>query len=435
MLSYIPKKKLLLFFGDVCIITGGLLLVCYLCNVLMSYGLFIVTTLCYVTAMYIADLYNLNYRFKTTLYVARFVTAVCIGTGLTFTLLYMLRIKGYAPCVWLEHLVLILTVGYLWRLVFEWIFRYKKKPLNVLLIGEGDFPNKLYELMQTSGDYSVNIVDDPAIGSLDERIQTANIQAIVADFTGSAMQSDLLKWLLKYKLNGIIVCDIYQLYEQLTGKIPVEHISDAWLLREPFIGLTRNNYYVKAKRIMDIMLAVIGLILAMPILAIASVAIKLDSKGSVFYRQDRVGLNEKIFRLIKLRSMREDAESTAPKWAGKCDPRVTRVGRFIRKFRIDEIPQLWNVIRGDMSIVGPRPERPEFVDQLKSCIPYYSLRHTVKPGMTGWAQVNYRYAASIDETVEKLQYDLFYIKHLSFILDLRIILKTIRVLICGMGAR
>jgi len=435
MLSYIPKKKLLLFFGDVCIITGGLLLVCYLCNVLMSYGLFIVTTLCYVTAMYIADLYNLNYRFKTTLYVARFVTAVCIGTGLIFTSLYMLRIKGYAPCVWLEHLVLILTVGYLWRLVFEWIFRYKKKPLNVLLIGEGDFPNKLYELMQTSGDYSVNIVDDPAIGSLDEWIQTANIQAIVADFTGSAMQSDLLKWLLKYKLNGIIVCDIYQLYEQLTGKIPVEHISDAWLLREPFIGLTRNNYYVKAKRIMDIMLAVIGLILAMPILAIASVAIKLDSRGSVFYRQDRVGLNEKIFRLIKLRSMREDAESTAPKWADKCDPRVTRVGRFIRKFRIDEIPQLWNVIRGDMSIVGPRPERPEFVDQLKSCIPYYSLRHTVKPGMTGWAQVNYRYAASIDETVEKLQYDLFYIKHLSFILDLRIILKTIRVLICGMGAR
>ena len=130
----------------------------------MLYGLFIVTTLCYVTAMYIADLYNLSYRFKTTLYVARFVTAVCIGTGLTFPLLYMLRIKGYAPCVWLEHLVLILTVGYLWRLVFEWIFRYKKKPLNVLLIGEDDFPNKLYELMQTSGDYSVNIVDDLAIG-------------------------------------------------------------------------------------------------------------------------------------------------------------------------------------------------------------------------------------------------------------------------------
>ena len=435
MLGYIPKKKLLLFFGDVCIIAGGLLLACHLCEVSVSHGLAIITTLCYITAMYIADLYNLSYRFKTTLYLARFVTAVCIGTGLTFPLLYMLRVKGYTSCVWLEHLVLILTVGYLWRLVFEWIFRYKKKPMNVLLIGEGDFANKLCELMQTSGDYRVNIVGDPATGSLDEWVQTAKIQAIVADFTSDGMQSELLKWLLKRKLDGIIVCDMYQLYEQLTGKIPVKHINDVWLLREPFLGLMRDNYYIKVKRIIDVIIAVIGLILAMPVLAIVALAIKLDSKGPVLYRQDRVGLNEKIFRLIKLRSMRQDAESTAPKWADKGDPRVTRVGRFIRKFRIDEIPQLWNVIRGDMSIVGPRPERPEFVDQLKSCIPYYSLRHTVKPGMTGWAQVNYRYAASIDETVEKLQYDLFYIKHISFMLDLRIMLKTIRVLICGIGAR
>jgi len=433
MLSYIPKKKLLLFFGDVCIIAGGLLLVCYLCDVLMLYGLFIVTTLCYVIAMYIADLYNLSYRFKTTLYVARFVAAVCIGTGLTFPLLYMLRIEGYTLCVWLGHLLLILTVGYLWRLVFEWIFRYKKKPLNVLLIGDDDLTNELYEIMQTYDDYRVNIIGNPG-DLLDKRIQTDSIQVIAADLTGG-IKLDLLRWLLKHKLDGTIVCDTYQLYEQLTGKIPVKHISDVWLLREPFLGLMRDNYYIKVKRIMDVIIAVIGLILAMPVLAIVALAIKLDSKGPVLYRQNRVGLNERVFRLIKLRSMREDAESTAPKWADKDDPRVTRVGRFIRKFRIDEIPQLWNVIRGDMSIVGPRPERPEFVNQLKSCIPYYSLRHTVKPGMTGWAQVNYRYAASIDETVKKLQYDLFYIKHMSFILDLRIMLKTIRVLICGIGAR
>jgi len=383
--------------------------------------------------MYIADLYNINYRFKTTLYAARFVAAVCIGTGLAFPLLYMLRIEGYTLCVWLGHLPLILTIGYLWRLVFEWIFRYKKKPLNVLLIGKDDLTNELYEIMQTYGDYRVNIIGNPAVDS-DECILTDNIQVIAADLTGG-IKLDLLRWLLRRKLDGAIVCDMYQLYEQLTGKIPAKHINDVWLLREPFLGLTRDNYYIKVKRILDVMIAVIGLILAIPVLAIVALAIKLDSKGPVLYRQDRVGLNERIFRLIKLRSMREDAESTAPKWADKCDPRVTRVGRFIRKFRIDEIPQLWNVIRGDMSIVGPRPERPEFVNQLKSCIPYYSLRHTVKPGMTGWAQVNYRYAASIDETVEKLQYDLFYIKHLSFILDLRIMLKTIRVLICGIGAR
>jgi len=335
--------------------------------------------------------------------------------------------------VWLGHLLLILTIGYLWRLIFEWIFRYKKKPLNVLLIGEDDLTNELYEIMQTYGDYRVNIIGNPAVDS-DECIQTDNVQVIATDLT-DGIKLDLLRWLLKRKLDGAIVCDTYQLYEQLTGKIPVKHINDVWLLREPFLGLTRDNYYIKVKRILDVMIAVIGLILAMPVLAIVALAIKLDSKGPVLYRQDRVGLNEKIFRLIKLRSMREDAESTAPRWADKCDPRVTRVGRFIRKFRIDEIPQLWNVIRGDMSIVGPRPERPEFVNQLKSCIPYYSLRHTVKPGMTGWAQVSYKYAASIDETVEKLQYDLFYIKHISFILDLRIMLKTIRVLICGIGAR
>jgi exopolysaccharide biosynthesis polyprenyl glycosylphosphotransferase len=189
------------------------------------------------------------------------------------------------------------------------------------------------------------------------------------------------------------------------------------------------------KRGVDLLLALAGLVLASPLMLLAAIAIRLDSPGPILYCHERVGENGRVFTLCKFRSMRADAENGTPIWAKDKDERVTRVGRFIRLARLDEVPQLWNVLRGDMSFVGPRPERPFFVEQLAAAIPYYNERHAVKPGVTGWAQVKYRYGASIEDAREKLRYDLYYIKHLSIVFDLTIVVDTVKVILSGKGAK
>jgi exopolysaccharide biosynthesis polyprenyl glycosylphosphotransferase len=190
------------------------------------------------------------------------------------------------------------------------------------------------------------------------------------------------------------------------------------------------------KRLVDVFVSAVGLLLSAPITLITVLAIKLESPGTVLYYQERVGRNEKIFTIYKLRSMVANAEATGcPVWAAKEDPRITRVGRLIRKLRIDEIPQMFNVLKGDMSFVGPRPERPEFVQTLTTKIPYFELRHSVKPGITGWAQICYPYSDNEQGSMEKLQYDLYYIKHMSVVFDLQIIFETLKVVFWGNGAR
>ena len=236
-------------------------------------------------------------------------------------------------------------------------------------------------------------------------------------------------------MKGVEVYDMPRLYERLTGRIPVTHLSDRWLLYTPFQGINRNLYTLHIKRLLDIGLSLILLVVSLPIAVITALLIRLDSPGPVLYRQSRVGMNGKVYELLKFRSMRVGAEADGAVWAQENDPRTTRVGSIIRKLRIDEIPQIWNVLKGDMSFIGPRPERPEFVDMLHEEVPYYSLRHSIKPGITGWAQINYPYGASKEDALEKLQYDLYYIKNLTFVLDLDIILRTIGVVLFGSGAR
>jgi len=190
-----------------------------------------------------------------------------------------------------------------------------------------------------------------------------------------------------------------------------------------------------AKRVLDMALAGCGLFVAAPLMLLTAIAIRFDSPGPILYRQERVGEGGHVFTLFKFRSMRADAESGTPVWAKDKDDRVTRVGRFIRLTRLDELPQLWNVVRGDMSFVGPRPERPYFVQQLAAGIPFYMERHAVKPGVTGWAQVKYRYGASVEDAMEKLRYDLYYIKHLSIVFDVTIVIDTVKVILSGRGAK
>jgi len=239
--------------------------------------------------------------------------------------------------------------------------------------------------------------------------------------------------LLNCRFKGIQVEEAASFYETLTGKIVLDRLRPSWFIFSE--GFRINKLVLRLKRATDIILAGLLLIASSPIILLTAFLIKLDSKGPIIYKQDRVGQGWNDYILYKFRSMVEDAESCGVVWAEKDDPRVTRVGRLIRKYRIDELPQLFNVLKGDMSFVGPRPERRFFVEGLAKEIPYYPYRLFVKPGITGWAQVKFHYGASKNETMEKLQYDLHYIKHMSLLFDLSIIFDTIRVVLSGKGAR
>jgi len=239
--------------------------------------------------------------------------------------------------------------------------------------------------------------------------------------------------LLHCKLQGISINDGISFYEAVTGKILVSKVNPAWLIFSGGFKTGPVRYFVK--RMMDIGFSVFGLLVSLPFTLLTAILIKLESPGPVFYCQERVGEREQVFKVIKFRSMRDDAEKNGAVWAMTDDPRVTRVGAFIRKFRIDEVPQMWNVLRGEMSFVGPRPERPVFVEQLNKVIPYYSLRHSIKPGLTGWAQVCYPYGASEKDALRKLEYDLYYIKNMTVFLDLLTVFRTVRAVIFRVGAR
>jgi sugar transferase (PEP-CTERM system associated) len=241
--------------------------------------------------------------------------------------------------------------------------------------------------------------------------------------------------LLECKLAGVKVVDLHTFFERETGAVPLEYLDSSWLIFSD--GFRRGLVSAWSKRVVDIAFSLILLLLLWPVLLITALAIMIDDGWGkpVVYRQQRVGEAGSPFSLAKFRSMRVDAEKDGPVWAGQNDHRVTRVGAVIRKFRVDELPQLFNVLRGDMSFVGPRPERPEFVRDLDASIIYYRERHTVKPGITGWAQLCYPYGASERDSREKLKFDLYYVKNRGLFFDLFILLQTVEVVLFGKGAR
>lgn len=243
-----------------------------------------------------------------------------------------------------------------------------------------------------------------------------------------------LRELLDCKLSGVKVLDLASYFERALGQIRLDSLRVGWLIFGE--GFRQGWGRTLVKRFFDIAAASILLVLALPIMIVTALLIVLEDKGPVFYRQERVGLNGRLFNVIKFRSMRTDAESDGrPRWATANDDRTTRVGRLIRKLRIDELPQLYSVLAGDMSLVGPRPERPYFVDQLTRDIPFYAVRHSVKPGVTGWAQVSYHYGASVDDSIQKLQYDLYYVKNHTLFLDIVVLFETVGVVLTGKGAQ
>jgi exopolysaccharide biosynthesis polyprenyl glycosylphosphotransferase len=247
------------------------------------------------------------------------------------------------------------------------------------------------------------------------------------------VEKELGKAFLEARFSGIKIIDLSQFYENSWHKMPVFHLPYSWFFLSDGFDLIASRMGLRFKRLMDILIASALLLIIWPLMLLTAIIVKLESRGAAIYKQERTGKDGQNFVILKFRSMRTDAESQGAQWAQKNDSRITRVGKLIRLTRLDELPQLWNVLKGDMSFIGPRPERPEFNKELAQKIPYYDLRHLVRPGITGWAQILYPYGASTDDAREKLQYDLFYIKNFSFILDLQIFLKTISVVVLGKG--
>ena len=353
--------------------------------------------------------------------------------------------------VFLTSLGLLLIVVPAWRFAFDGLTRDPHLEERVLLVGTGPVARTVARQIQSQHDFAYRIVgylaedDEPAadvdgldlplLGTAIDVARLAGLHQInrvivaISDRRGHLPIQELLR----AKLSGVRIEDAATTYERITGKILTDGLTPSWFIFSDGFRASRTTRVFK--RLADVGVAAAGLVLAAPLMLLTAIAIRLDSPGPIFYRQERVGENDRLFTLCKFRSMRSDAEKGTPVWAKSHDSRVTRVGRFIRLTRLDELPQLVNVLRGDMSFVGPRPERPYFVQQLTAQIPFYAERHAVKPGVTGWAQVRYRYGASIEDAMEKLRYDLYYIKHLSIAFDLTIALDTIKVILCAKGAQ
>lgn len=297
---------------------------------------------------------------------------------------------------------------------------------RVLLVGSGPRAASVQALCTRPG-MGISLETAPADvdhATLQRLIRERFLNEIVV--VNDEQQNLPLPALFDAKLAGIAVTDDVNFRERETGRVDLDYIYPRWFLFGE--GFRHSRLARATKRVADIILSLSALLLLAPVLVLTWVAVRLDSAGPGFYTQTRVGLNGQPFQIFKFRSMRTDAEAAGAQWAGAADPRITRFGHFIRKTRLDELPQLWNILRGDMSIVGPRPERPEFVAKLAAEIPFYNERHRVKPGLTGWAQINHPYGASVADTREKLRYDLYYMKHFSLFMDIMIMLKTLRVL-------
>lgn len=269
---------------------------------------------------------------------------------------------------------------------------------------------------------------------LKDKVRTGEIDAIIIAIT-HLKSPELLRCALDCKMEGVQVYDMPSFYEEVTGRVPVEHVNDFWLVSSPMSGVEKSVYNQRIKRVLDFLLSFIGLILSLPITIPAAIAINLESPGPILFRQRRVGLNGRSFDLIKFRTMRVGTEGDRRFAGDRHDPRITKIGHVVRFFRIDEIPQVWNVLKGEMSFIGPRALMEEEVRDFETRIPYFSIRHSIRPGITGWAQVNYHHGATVEDALEKLKYDLFYIRNLSPFLDFFILLKTVKVVLFGRGAR
>jgi len=414
----------------------------------------------FITCMYYFDLYDTsiinNQREVTT----RFLQVLGTVSIVLAFLYYVYPPLQLGRGIFLVGLLLVAVILLLWRRLFFAVNSQPALAERALVLGDSPLALSLIHELASRPELGVRMVShvsangggdierndkhhavsDDSLEALDEtcqelsravKLRRVNRVIVAMDDRRKKLP---VQFLLSLKRRGVIIQDGAEIYEAMTGKVPIESIRLSQLLFTS--GFRVSRFLEVYKRIASILISIIGLLLSLPVLPFVALAIKLSSPGPLFYLQQRVGRDGAVFNCCKFRTMSADAEADiGPTWASDNDPRITRIGGFFRTARIDEIPQLWNVLRGDMSLVGPRPERPEFVRSLAREIPLYNLRQTIRPGITGWAQIRYQYGSSVEDAKEKLRYDLFYVKNISPGLDLLILFQTIKIILLGRGAR
>jgi sugar transferase (PEP-CTERM system associated) len=450
----------LLLFAEAWLLFGGIIVAVYLRlgivgaedELITRHGFYkaALATLFCLTAFYLYDLYDFVIMRDRRELVLRLVQALglaWIALAIAFYAVPDLMLGRGISLIALP-LALSLTVG--WRISIHWFFGHPNIGERILIVGSGPqaieiarealerrdagfrivgFADNTPELLGKS------LINPRVIGltsELDKIVRRENIDRIIVAM-GERRGTFPTDQLLGLSLSGnVTIEECASFYERLTGRVHLDMMRPSWLI---FSGRGRQARLSGFIRIaLHRIIAFIGAILSLPVALLTILAIKLESPGPVLYKQERVGENGRPFTVMKFRSMRTDAEKNGPVWAQTKDNRVTRVGRIIRKIRVDEIPQFWNILRGDMNFVGPRPERPHFVKQLAEEIPFYEQRHLIAPGLTGWAQIKYPYGASIEDARQKLQYDLYYIKNQSLVLDAVILFETVKTILFGRGA-
>ena len=457
--SRLRARTILLLLVEAMLLFGGLIVAVYVRmgaidaeDVLIQrngfYKAALATVFC-LTSFYLFDLYDfvvMHDRRELVLRMLQALGLAWIALALTFYALPQVMIGRGVTLISLP-LALFLMVG--WRLAIHWILGHPELGERILIVGSGPFAVEIARETLERKDAGFRVIgfvdNDPALvgkslinpkvigltselSSLVTRESIDRIVVAIGDRRGQFPTQELLKLSLSGEVS---IEESAAFYERLTGRVLLDMIRPSWLI---FSSRGRRARFDELIRTcMHRAVALVGAILSLPIATVTAILIKLESRGPVLYRQERVGKQGRIFTVMKFRSMRVNAEKDGPVWAKTDDQRMTRVGRIIRKIRVDEIPQFWNILRGDMNFVGPRPERPHFVEQLAQEIPYYEQRHLIAPGLTGWAQIKYPYGASIDDARQKLQYDLYYIKNQNLALDATILFETIKTILFGKG--
>lgn len=458
--QYFPIRNIIFFILEGFIIFGSVLLATmlmtfsnsYLYDALLVLRILLVTLICQ-TCLYYNDLYDFDVSSTFTETSIRLLQALGI-TSIALAFIYFIF-----PLAIIDQKIFILSIIFLlifiigWRLLYIQILNKGIFNEHIIILGSSSLAADIYKEISGTIDcgYAISVMipdseDEEYTMDLPDHVMVCKEKkeiCRIASEMGIKKVVVALKErrgafptdeLIRCRTAGIEVIEGSSFYEMLTGKVLVTKINPSWLIFSE--GFRKSKTQTVLKRIEDIFLSLTMLLLLSPLLIIVAILIKIDSKGPVFFSQDRVGLNQKEYMMHKFRSMVADAEKlTGPVWAQNNDTRVTRVGKIIRKYRIDELPQLWEVFIGKMSLVGPRPERKHFTDELEKQIPFYSQRFNVKPGLTGWAQVSYDYGATLEDAIEKLNYELFYIKNMSLAMDVIIILRTVKTVLFGRGAR
>ncbi|WP_213803898.1 TIGR03013 family XrtA/PEP-CTERM system glycosyltransferase [Granulicella sp. dw_53] len=451
---YYPTRTIVLLLCETLIVTGSFLLATVLLTgpdtyLVLNYeygglkilGLTVLTLL----ASYYFDLYEPQ-RIS-----ARWEIYFRLLLVLGFLSFLLSAITYFFPAMDIARYVLVLGLTFLtialvaWRSAYQWIIGHKVFRERVYVLGSGERAQTVIETLRTRKDAGMEIVGSDEVTPDKDRRKEA-FEAAMEKFLGPNPPVDRViialeerrgelpvRELIKLRFNGIVVEDSAALLERLTGKLHLNSISPSSFIFSEGFRIKPSQQI--SRRIVSTLTAAVGLLLVLPFLPLIVLLVRLSSPGPIFFHQVRVGMNGRTFKVHKFRTMRIDAEVSGAKWATKNDPRVTRVGMFMRKTRLDELPQLWNVLCGDMGFVGPRPERPEFVPMLVEKIPYFELRHMIRPGLTGWAQVRYGYGATLAEAREKLEFDLYYIKHMTLGLDLLIMFETVKTIIRRQGAQ